>query len=69
MENLSDKINTIYNSSDEVKIEKVKRIKDGVTFFNYIWSVNGYSTPNWFGFNSLEECVDNCLDWVVINSL
>jgi hypothetical protein len=66
---LEDKLRAIFNSGDLVKIEKVLRTKDGGTYFKYMWSVDGTGTTNWFGFDTIEECVEDCLTYLTLNSL
>ena len=70
MENtLEEKIRAIFNTGNVVKIEKVIRTKGGSTFYKYIWEVDGRKTRNWLGFNTIDECVEDCLTTLVINSL
>lgn len=66
---LEDKIKTIFNSGNVVKIEKVMRTKSGETHYNYVWDVDGIKTRNWFGFETIDECVEDCLTHLTINSL
>jgi hypothetical protein len=66
---LEQKLRAIFDYSDTAKIEKVTRTKGGIEYFKYIWSVNNISSTNWFGFDSLEECLEDCLSHQAINSL
>jgi len=66
---LSDKLIAIFSTPNTIKIEKVKRTHGEKKFFKYIWEINGVKTTNWGGFDTLESCIDNCLEWIVIKSL
>ena len=66
---LDEKIRAIFNSGKVVKIEKLLRIKDGETYYKYRWDVDGKQSSNWFGFDTIDECVDDCLTYLTINSL
>jgi hypothetical protein len=66
---LDEKIRAIFNSGNVVKIEKVKRTKSGDTHYKYVWSVDEKQTTNWFGFDTIDECVEDCLIYLTINSL
>jgi hypothetical protein len=66
---LEEKMKAIFNSADVVKIEKVLRTKDGVKYFKYLWTVDGQTTSKWFGFDTIDECVEDCLTMLTINSL
>jgi hypothetical protein len=66
---LDEKMRAIFNSGNVVKIEKVIRTKSGETYYKYIWDVDGTKTTNWFGFETIDECVDDCLTYLTINSL
>ncbi len=65
---LEEKIRAIFNSGNVVKVEKVIRTKNGETYYKYVWDVDGTKT-NWFGFDTIDECVENCLTYLTINSL
>jgi hypothetical protein len=66
---LEDKMKAIFNSGDSVKIEKVLRTKDGDKHFKYMWSVDGKQATNWFGFDTIDDCIEDCLTYLTINSL
>ena len=66
---LEEKMRAIFNSGNIVKIEKVMRTKSGETYYKYIWDVDGVKTRNWLGFNTIDECVEDCLTYLTINSL
>ena len=66
---LEEKMRAIFNSADVVKIEKVLRTKNGENHYKYVWNVDGEQTTNWFGFNTIDECVEDCLTYLTINSL
>lgn len=66
---LEEKMRTIFNSGDVVKIEKVLRTKNGENHYKYVWNVDGKQTRNWLGFDTIDECVEDCLTYLTINSL
>jgi hypothetical protein len=66
---LEQKLRAIFNSGNIVKIEKVIRTKSGKTYYNYVWYADGAKTRNWFGFETIDECVEDCLTYLTINSL
>jgi anaerobic ribonucleoside-triphosphate reductase len=66
---LEEKIRAIFDSGNAVKIEKVKRTKSGETYYQYIWSMDESSTTNWFGFNTIDECVEDCITVLTISYL
>ena len=59
----------IFDSSNTVKIEKVTRIKEGEKHFKYLWNVDGVQSKNWLGFDTIDECLDDCLTHLIIKSL
>jgi hypothetical protein len=66
---LEQKIRAIFNSGNVVKIEKVIRTKSGETYYKYVWDVDGTKTRKWFGFDTIDECIEDCLTYLTINSL
>jgi len=66
---LDEKIRAIFNSGKVVKIEKLLRTKDGETYYKYRWDVDGKQSNNWFGFDNIDQCVEDCLTYLTINSL
>ena len=66
---LEEKMKTIFNSGNVVKVEKVIRTKSGGTYYKYVWDVDGTKSRNWFGFHTLDECVEDCLTHLTINRL
>jgi hypothetical protein len=66
---LEEKMRAIFNSGNIVKIEKVMRTKSGETYYKYVWDVDGTKTINWLGFDIIDECVEDCLTYLTINSL
>ena len=65
---LEEKIRAIYNSGNVVKIGTVIRTKNGGTYYKYVWDVDGTTSKNWFGFDTLDECVEDCITHLTINS-
>lgn len=66
---LEQKIRAIFNSGNLVKIEKVIRIKSGETHYKYVWDVDGEKSRNWFGFDTIDECVEDCVTHLTIKNL
>ena len=66
---LEAKLKAIYNSVNVVKIEKVMRMTSEKTYYNYIWDIDGTKSRNWFGFETIDECVDDCLTHLTIKNL
>ena len=67
---LEQKLRAIFNSGNVVKIEKVIRTKSEKTYYKYVWDVDGTKSPGkWFGFDTIDECVEDCLTYLTINSL
>jgi hypothetical protein len=64
---LEEKIRTVFNSGNVVKIEKVIRTKTNQTYYNYIWDIDGTKSRNWFGFETIDECIEDCLTHLTIN--
>ena len=65
---LEQKVRTVFNSANVVKIEKVMRMKNEKTYYNYIWNIDGIKSRNWFGFETIDECIEDCLTHLTINS-
>ena len=68
---LEEKIRTIFNANNLVKIEKVLRTKNGEKHYKYTWSIEEIQFPeihtiNWWGFDTLDECVEDCLTYLAI---
>jgi hypothetical protein len=66
---LEQKVRAVFNSANVVKIEKVMRIKNEKTYYNYIWNIDEIKSKNWFGFQTIDECIEDCLTHLTINSL
>jgi len=66
---LEQKLRAIFNSGNLVKIEKVIRTKSDKTYYNYVWYVDEIKSRNWFGFETIDECIEDCLTHLTINSL
>lgn len=73
--NLNEKLEKIFNSDYRVIIKNVERLKwsDSLTSYNrIIWEVylkNYSETPisksEWFGFDNVENCIDDCLKFLI----
>ena len=66
---LEAKLKAIYNSVNVVKIEKVMIMTSEKTYYNYIWDIDGTKSINWFGFETIDECVEDCLTHLTIKNL
>lgn len=66
---LQEKIRAIFNSGNIVRIEKVARSKEGVTHYRYAWHIDGSQSANWYGFETIDGCVDDCITHLTVNSL
>ena len=72
MENLSDTLNAIFNSGHSIRFQNVVRRKEGEWYNRIIWehvqepSHSVIKTCDWFGFETIEEAVDNCLTYLSI---
>lgn len=75
MANLSDKMNAIFNSGHSIRFQNVIRRKDGEWYSRIIWEHvrlpdhSIFKKCEWFGFDTIEEAADNCLDYIVLNKL
>jgi hypothetical protein len=73
---LGEKISTIFKSGKSISFQNEVRRKDGEWYSRITWkhiqqpngSVIKQSTI-WFGFDTIDECVEDCLTYLAINSL
>lgn len=72
---LTDKMNNIFNSGMSIRFQNVVRRKDGEWYSRVIWEHVGLpgnqiiNSCNWWGFETIEEAVDDCLDYIIIQVL
>ena len=72
---LSQKMNAIFNSSMSVVFQNEIRRKDGEWYTRITWTHVGLpgnnviKTCEWWGFETMDEAADDCLNYIVINSL
>jgi hypothetical protein len=76
MENtLEEKMNAIFNSGKSIRFQNVIKRKDGEWYSRVIWEQvqlpggQNIKSCDWWGFDTIGECVDDCLTYIVINSL
>ena len=72
---LGEKISTIFKSGKSISFQNEVRRKDGEWYSRITWKhiqqPNGsvIKQSTWFGFDTIDECVEDCLTYLVINSL
>lgn len=72
---LGDKMNTIFKSGKSIRFQNQVRRKDGEWYSRIIWehtqlpSNSVIKSCEWFGFETIEEAVEDCLNYVVIDEL
>ena len=72
---LSQKMNAIFNSSISVVFQNNLRRKDGEWDTRITWTHVGLpgnyviKSCEWWGFETMDEAADDCLNYIVINSL
>jgi hypothetical protein len=72
---LSDKLNAIFNSGKSIRFQNTVKRKDGDWHSRIIWeevelpSNRTIETCEWFGFETIDEAVEDCLTYLVITNL
>jgi hypothetical protein len=72
---LAEKISAIFNSGHSISFQNEVRRKDGEWYSRITWKhiqqPNGsvIKQSTWFGFDTIDECVEDCLTYLTINSL
>jgi hypothetical protein len=72
---LGEKISTIFKSGKSISFQNEVRRKDGEWYSRITWKhiqqPNGsvIKQSTWFGFDTIDECVEDCLTYLEINSL
>jgi hypothetical protein len=72
---LEEKINAIFNSGHSISIQNEVRRKEGEWYSRITWkhiqqpNGNVIKQCEWFGFGTIGECVEDCLNYLAINSL
>ena len=72
---LGEKISTIFKSGKSISFQNEVRRKDGEWYSRITWKhiqqPNGsvIKQSTWFGFDTIDECVEDCLTYLAINSL
>ena len=63
---LEDKLRVILENNNNVKIVKSKKTKDGEIFYRYSWEVDDVHDLGWWGFDNIDECVDDCIGYLAL---
>ena len=72
---LGEKISAIFKSGKSISFQNEVRRKDGEWYSRITWKhiqqPNGsvIKQSTWFGFDTIDECVEDCLTYLAINSL
>ena len=77
MENytLSDKLKAIFNSGKSIRFQNTVKRKDGEWHSRIVWeevelpSNRTIKSCEWFGFETIDEAVEDCLTYLTIISL
>ncbi len=69
---LSDKMMSIFNSGKSIRFQNTAKRKDGEWHSRIVWeevqlpSNNTIKSCDWFGFETIDEAVEDCLTYIVI---
>ena len=75
MSDLNEKMNAIFNSGESIRFQNVVRRKDGEWNSRIVWEhvqlpggqhIKGC---DWWGFDSIEDAAEDCLNYLVISNL
>ena len=75
MSNLSEKMTAIFNSGKSIIFQNTVKRKDGEWHSRIIWTHVGLpgnrtiKECDWFGFETIDEAVEDCLTYIVIDQL
>ena len=75
MYSLSEKMTAIFNSGKSIMFQNEIRRKDGEWYSRITWKHVILPTNKvinkcqWFGFETIDEAVEDCLNYVVIDQL
>ncbi len=67
---LTEKINAVFNSGESIRFQNQIKRKDGEWYSRIIWehiespSNRTIKSCNWWGFETIEEAVDDCLTYL-----
>jgi hypothetical protein len=71
---LSEKMNAIFKSGKSIRFQNVVKRKDGEWYGRIIWEEvelpgnRVLHSCDWWGFETIDEAVEDCLTYVVIDS-
>jgi len=73
---LSDKFNAIFNSGKSIRFQNVTKTKKGVSYNRIMWEEVEQTTGeqitscfDWWGFDTIEDAVEDCLTRIVIEQM
>jgi hypothetical protein len=72
---LEEKMNAVFNSGKSIRFQNQVKRKDGEWYSRIIWEHvqlpgnRAIKSCDWWGFETIEEAVDDCLDYIVIEQL
>ncbi len=72
---LEEKMNAVFNSGKSIRFQNQVKRKDGEWYSRIIWehvqlpNNRAIKSCDWWGFETIEEAVDDCLDYIVIEQL
>jgi hypothetical protein len=75
MNNLSEKMNAIFSSGKSIRFQNVVRRKDGEWYSRIRWEEvqlpgnQHIKSCDWFGFETIDEAVEDCLNYITIEQL
>lgn len=75
MSDLNEKMNAIFNSGKSIRFQNVVRRKDGEWYSRIVWEEvqlpggQHIKSCDWWGFDSIEDAAEDCLNYLVISNL
>ena len=75
MSDLNEKMNAIFNSGKSIRFQNVVRRKDGEWYSRIVWEEvqlpggQHIKSCDWWGFHSIEDAAEDCLNYLVISNL
>jgi hypothetical protein len=75
MNNLSEKMNVIFSSGKSIRFQNEVRRKDGEWYSRITWEEvelpgdRPIKSCDWFGFETIDEAVEDCLNYIVMEQL
>lgn len=75
MNTLGEKMNVIFKSGKSIRFQNVVKRKDGEWYSRIVWEQvqlpggQHIKSCSWWGFDTIEEAVDDCLNYLLISQL